>query len=278
MKEIFDRASLDCSKKITLSYSTSFSLGIRMLNKKLRDPIYAIYGFVRLADEIVDSFHDYNKNKLLNDFRSATVNAIEEKISLNPILNSFQKTVKKYSIQWPLIDVFLESMEYDLDHHECDESAYKNYIKGSAEAVGLMCLCVFTDNNYKLYKKLEPYAVALGSAFQKINFLRDIRSDHLVLKRVYFPNIDIKNFNTEEKKKIEKDILKDFDKAIIGIRGLPTSSRLGVYLAYVYYFKLFKKIEKKSATQILQKRIRINNFSKFILLTKSILKCKLNLI
>ena len=265
-KEIFDFASLECSKKTTKIYSTSFSLAIKLLSKEYQTAIYAIYGFVRLADEIVDSFHDYNKSKLLNELRYSTIDALEKKISLNPIINSFQNTVRTYNIEWMLIDNFLESMEYDLNNHNCDEKTYKKYVKGSAEAVGLMCLQVFTNNKQGSYKELKPYAEALGSAFQKINFLRDMKDDHEILNRVYFPNLDIKKFSNSEKKIIEADIAKDFANGMIGIRLLDKEAKKGVYLAYKYYMSLFHKIQKTDAEEILQKRIRISNLKKILIL------------
>ena len=240
-KEIFDLASIECSKKITSSYSTSFSFAIKMLKKEYRDAIYSIYGFVRLADEIVDSFHNYDKTKLLENLRYTTINSIEKGISLNPIINSFQNTVKKYKIEWELIDNFLESMEYDLSNNTCDNESYKTYIQGSAAAVGLMCLQVFNKNNTISYHKLKPYAESLGCAFQKINFLRDINMDYKNLNRVYFPNINISKFDNKEKKKIEDDIEKDFHEALKGIKLLNNEAKKGVYLAYKYYIVLFNK-------------------------------------
>ena len=265
-KNIFDNASLACSKKITKAYSTSFTLAIRVLGKQYRDAIYSIYGFVRLADEIVDSFHHYNKAKLMHELRYSVIDALEKKISLNPIINSFQNTVKKYNIDWVLIDSFLESMEYDLSNKTCDKKSYKKYIQGSAEAVGLMCLQIFVNNKHGEYEKLKPYAEALGSAFQKINFFRDLNEDYTNLNRIYFPNLSIKNFNNEEKKRIEKDIEKDFEKGLIGIKLLDKEVRTGVYLAYKYYIALFDKIKQQDSQLILKSRIRISNFKKIIIL------------
>jgi len=271
-KELFDIASLECSKTTTKLYSTSFSLAIRLLKKEYRDAIYAIYGFVRLADEIVDSFHDYNKVKLLNELRYATIDSLEKKISLNPIINSFQNTVRKYNIEWMLIESFLESMEYDLNNKNCDDNSYKKYIKGSAEAVGLMCLHIFSYNNKGQYKELKTYAEALGSAFQKINFLRDLNDDYNGLNRIYFPNLDISKFNNSQKKIIEKDISKDFEKGLIGINKLDKDARKGVFLAYQYYISLFNKIRKEDASNILKTRIRVSNFRKMLILIKSEIK------
>ena len=268
MKKIFDEVSLKCSEITTKHYSTSFSLGIKLLDKKIHNPIYSIYGFVRLADEIVDSFHEFDKAKLLNEFKENTKQAIENKISLNPILNSFQEVVNKYNIEWEHIQDFLSSMESDLNQKKHDEDSYKQYIKGSAEAVGLMCLRVFCNNNNKLYNDLEKYAIYLGSVFQKVNFIRDISADYNVLKRVYFPQLNINEFNEEEKNKIEDDIEKEFGLALIGIKQLPKSAKKGVFLAYSYYYSLFEKIKSTPADKIMTKRIRIPNFTKFLILIK----------
>jgi phytoene/squalene synthetase len=268
MKSLFDEVSLKCSEITTKYYSTSFSLGIRLLDKEIHSPIYSIYGFVRLADEIVDSFHEFDKAKLLNEFTESTKQAIENKISLNPILNSFQEVVNKYNIEWEHIQDFLSSMESDLNQKKHDEDSYKQYIKGSAEAVGLMCLRVFCNNNNKLYNELEKYAIYLGSVFQKVNFIRDISADYNELKRVYFPQLNINEFNEEEKNKIEDDIEKEFNLALIGIKQLPKSAKKGVFLAYSYYYSLFKKIKSTPAEKIMTKRIRIPNFTKFLILIK----------
>ena len=278
MKELFDEISIKCSEITTKSYSTSFSLGIRLLNKKNHNPIYSIYGFVRLADEIVDSFHDYKKKELLEQFRLETKLAIENKISLNPILNSFQNVVNSFNIEWEHIDNFLKSMQHDLEKKEHDEKSYKEYIKGSAEAVGLMCLRVFCDNNFQQYDELKKYAINLGSVFQKVNFIRDISADYHELKRVYFPNLEIENFSEDEKIKIENDIEKEFKSALIGIKKLPSSSKKGVYLAYSYYYALFKKIKKIPADKVMKNRIRIPNFLKFLILIKVEIKSILGLI
>jgi len=268
MKNLFDEVSLKCSEITTKYYSTSFSLGIRLLDKEIHSPIYSIYGFVRLADEIVDSFHEFDKAKLLNEFKENTKQAIENKISLNPILNSFQEVVNKYNIEWEHIQDFLSSMESDLNQKKHDEDSYKQYIKGSAEAVGLMCLRVFCNNNNKLYNDLEKYAIYLGSVFQKVNFIRDISADYNELKRVYFPQLNINEFNEEEKNKIEDDIEKEFSLALIGIKQLPKSAKKGVFLAYSYYYSLFKKIKSTPADKIMTQRIRIPNFTKFLILIK----------
>jgi 15-cis-phytoene synthase len=276
MKIIFDELSEKFSALTTQRYSTSFSLGITLLGKKFHQPIYNLYGFVRLADEIVDSFHEYNKKELIEKFRMDTMGAIKNKISLNPILNSFQKTVNEYHIPWELIDGFLKSMELDLEEKIYDEKSYKQYIYGSAEVVGLMCLKVFLENDHEYYNELKPFAMRLGSAFQKVNFLRDIHSDFSLLGRTYFPNINFIRFSNTDKKKIEQDIQLDFNEALIGIRKLPISSRRGVYLAYYYYSKLFKKIKQTPCHKITSVRVRISNISKIVLMLKSLIRFKLN--
>ena len=278
MKPLFDKVSIECSRLTTRTYSTSFSLGISFLARPLRDPICAIYGFVRLADEIVDSFHGYQKKELLESFRKDTEIAIREKISLNPILNSFQFVVHKYGILQQWIDIFLDSMAMDLQHQQYDYKKYQEYIFGSAEVVGLMCLHVFTGGDKGLFETLKPYAMKLGAAFQKVNFLRDIRSDNLLLGRTYFPGVDLSKFSKIEKLKIEKEIEADFLNALKGIKMLPQSSQNGVYMAYYYYLALFRKIKRLPAEKILNERIRIPNFQKLMLLLSSNLRYKLNII
>lgn len=274
MKQLFDELSYSVSKMTTQKYSTSFSLGILALKPSIRSAIYAIYGYVRLADEIVDSFHGYNKEKLLKRLRKETLHALNERISLNPILQSFQETVNNYKIDKELIDQFLSSMEMDLQQIEYDSDLYKTYILGSAEVVGLMCLQVFTDGNKDKYAELKPYAMKLGSAFQKINFLRDLKEDYHILGRTYFPNVDISGFDNKIKYEIEKEIEEEFHEALIGIKKLPASSIFGVYLAYKYYLSLFKKIKKKSSKEILNGRIRIANSEKAFVAFKSYLRYK----
>ena len=276
--ELFDRLSVRCSRMTTNLYSTSFSLGIRCLHSRLRNPIYAIYGFVRFADEIVDTFHDFNKEDLLNRFRIETFRAIEEKISLNPILHNFQATVNRYKIDKNLIESFLKSMENDLHKTNYSETEINDYIFGSAEVVGLMCLRVFSENNNSIFEKLSSHAMRLGSAFQKVNFLRDIHADYNGLGRIYFPDIDMTEWNTNRKKEIEKSIEADFLEALKGIKQLPRSSRLGVYVAYVYYLALFKKIKNTPAELVSERRIRIANSAKATLLAYSFVKHQLNLI
>lgn len=278
MKHLFDEISSAASKLTTRKYSTSFSLGIYCLNKSLHKPIYNIYGFVRFADEIVDSFHNYDKALLLKEFREETYKAIERGISLNPILNSFQEVVRKYNIERELIDCFLDSMEMDLTTSEHSADSYKNYILGSAEVVGLMCLRVFTNGDENSYKKLKPAAMKLGSAFQKINFLRDIRDDLNSLGRIYFPQVDLAKFSQKQKAEIEKDIEADFNMALEGIKQLPATSRFGVYVAYVYYYALFTKIKKISSCRVMAERIRISNYQKLGLLAQSYFKHSLRML
>jgi len=278
MKSLFDQLSLDVSKATTKAYSTSFSLGIYFLKPTLRDAIYSIYGFVRLADEIVDSFAGYDQKKLLAKFTEETYEAIENKISVNPILNSFQQAVNQYQIEDDLISTFLKSMEMDLQKVNYTEEKYQQYILGSAEVVGLMCLRVFTHENRELYDELKPYAMKLGAAFQKVNFLRDLKDDYAILGRSYFPHVNMAQFNVEVKKQIELEIELDFRTGLNGIKKLPASSKGGVYLAYVYYRSLFKKIKKLPAHQILNERIRINNGQKLGLMMNSLIINKMNLV
>lgn len=278
MDQLFNTTCLECSKLVTNRYSTSFSLGIKLFDKKLRNPIYAIYGFVRFADEIVDTFHQFDKETLLERFRNDTHTAISERASLNPILNAFQMVVNKYSIDKELIDAFLDSMAMDLCNVDYDKKGYDEYIYGSAEVVGLMCLKVFCDNDHGRYEHLKAPAMSLGSAFQKINFLRDIKSDYKERGRVYFPGVSYDSFTNEEKQQIEQDIKKDFDDALIGIKQLPSGAKLGVYLAYKYYLNLFAKIKKVPAQKVKEERIRVKDSRKAYLLAKSALKWQLRLI
>jgi len=274
MKQLFDELSYSVSKLTTQKYSTSFSLGILALKPSIRSAIYAIYGYVRLADEIVDSFHGFDKEKLLNRLKLETNNALEEKIALNPILQSFQETVSKYKIDKSLIDQFLRSMEMDLQKIDYNSELYKEYIFGSAEVVGLMCLQVFTEGNKEKYDELKPFAMKLGSAFQKINFLRDLKDDYHILGRTYFPNIDMDVFDNQVKNQIELEIEQEFKEALIGIKKLPNSSKFGVYLAYKYYLSLFKKIQRKSSKEILNNRVRVPNSEKAYVAFKSYLRYK----
>ena len=278
MKLLFDHLSAEVCKITTKTYSTSFSLGIYFLDNRLRGSIYAIYGFVRLADEIVDSFEEYDRSYLLSKFKADTWEAIDNGISCNPVLNAFQHAVKRYGIEHGLIESFLRSMEMDLEKQLYTHEKYELYILGSAEVVGLMCLHVFTEGNKEQYEELKPYAMKLGAAFQKVNFLRDMKHDYHVLGRVYFPHIDIMNFSPQAKQQIEEEIEADFRIALKGIRKLPPSSRGGVYLAYVYYRSLFKKIRKLPAPKVLAGRIRINNGRKLGLMVNSLVEHKMNLI
>lgn len=277
-KALFDKVSIATSRLTTHAYSTSFSIGIKCLDKELRGPIYAIYGFVRFADEIVDTFHEYNKEALLARFREDTYRAIEEKISLNPILNSFQHAVHQYGIENELIDAFLQSMEFDLTKKDYDQAGFEKYVLGSAEVVGLMCLRVFCLGDKELYTKLKPSAMKLGSAFQKINFLRDMQADYVGLGRAYFPELQLERFDRECKRKIEESIAADFHAGYEGIKQLPRSSKLGVYVAYVYYLALFRKIKNTAPELVLNSRIRIPNRHKLSILFYSFVKHQLNLI
>ena len=261
--ELYNKTSLDCSKIITKNYSTSFSLGIKSLNSSIHKPIYAIYGFVRFADEIVDTFHDHDKETIFSVFKKDTEKAIKNKFSTNPILHSFQMVVHEFEIDKNLIDAFLKSMHMDITKTTYSESEYKEYIYGSAEVIGLMCLKVFC-NNKNQYDELKNYAISLGSAFQKINFLRDIKSDYDERGRIYFPGIDFNNFNESDKKSIEETINIDFNNALTGIKKLPKKAKRGVFLAYTYYKELFSKIKNIRASKLKNSRIRISNFYKFI--------------
>ncbi|QHS54235.1 phytoene/squalene synthase family protein [Mucilaginibacter sp. 14171R-50] len=275
---LFDKTCFECSKLITTKYSTSFSTGIKAFDKRLRYPIYAIYGFVRYADEIVDTFYGHDQRSLIDEFKEETFKAIDRGISTNPVLQSFQQVVNHYHIEKELIEAFLTSMKMDLDKTAYDEDGYKKYIYGSAEVIGLMCLRVFCENDAELYSKLVPKAQSLGSAFQKINFLRDIKSDYEDRGRTYFPEVDFTNFTEADKKVIETDIKRDFDDAFEGIKLLPKGSRLGVYVAYIYYLQLFKKIKATAALTVMQKRIRVSDTQKLGLYFKARLHQKLNII
>jgi phytoene/squalene synthetase len=275
---LFDETCFECSKLITNKYSTSFSAGIKAFDKRFRYPVYAVYGFVRYADEIVDTFYEHDQRRLIDEFKEETFKAIDRGISTNPVLQSFQQVVNQYRIEKGLIDAFLTSMKMDLDKTAYDDDGYKTYIYGSAEVVGLMCLRIFCENKTELYDELVPKARSLGSAFQKINFLRDIKSDYEDRGRTYFPEVDFANFTEADKQLIETDIKKDFDDALEGIKQLPKGSRLGVYVAYIYYLQLFKKISATSACTIMQKRIRVSDTQKLGLYFKAMLHQKLNVI
>ena len=277
LKELYDKISYRSSKITTRAYSTSFSLGIFFTKKEVRKDIYAIYGFVRLADEIVDTFHQYNKEDLLCRLKTDVYKSIEEGISLNPILNSFQLTVNKYHIPLELIDQFLYSMEMDLKKQVYDEDKFKEYILGSAEVIGLMCLKVFTKGNLEQYNALKAHAMSLGCAYQKINFLRDLKDDYKLLGRTYFPGIDLTNFNERSKISLIQDIEKDFVHGYAGIRKLPRTARFGVYLSYKYYYGLLRKIKRAPPQKMLHHRIRISNKRKLYVLFRSAVVYKLNL-
>ncbi len=276
--QLYNDVSKKCSEVITKNYSTSFSFAIKTLDKQFHQGIYSVYGFVRLADEIVDTFHDFDKAKLLKKFREDTYMAIEEGISLNPVLNAFQWVVNEYQIDRGLIDAFLDSMEMDLFFDKYDPSMYGKYIYGSAEVVGLMCLKVFVEGNTKQYNELKEPAKYLGSAFQKVNFLRDMKSDFQERGRVYFPGVKFNGFCQQDKKEIEKDIQDDFDKAYEGIIRLPEGAKFGVHTAYVYYQSLFNKIKKASVATVLEERIRIPNDRKILLLIGNAFKRQFNMI
>lgn len=276
--ELYSKFSWDCSNQFTRLYSTSFSIGIRLFKKEYRKPIYALYGFVRMADEIVDSFHDFNKSSLLNAFKEDTFQAIEVGISFNPILQSFQQMVREYNLPENLIHSFLDSMAMDLYKTNLDEEEYNKYIFGSAEAIGLMCLYIFLKGNKVEYERLGPYAQGLGAAFQKINFLRDMKMDFEERGRVYFPGINLNTFNDPLKNNIQKDIQIDFNHGFQGIKLLPKAVQLGVFVAYMYYLHLFAKIKASSASDILSRRIRVSNFKKIIILVQCWMRFKLGVI
>jgi phytoene/squalene synthetase len=276
--DLFHEVSQDCSRITTEKYSTSFSSAIKLLHKDLRTPICNIYGFVRFADEIVDTFHGFDKAILFEEFKKATYDAIERGISLNPILHSFQMTVNQYGIDHTLIDAFLYSMELDLGKHTYDRAGYETYIYGSAEVVGLMCLYIFCEGNQAQYDALKPAAKSLGSAFQKVNFLRDVKADFEGLDRMYFPDCDFTNFTHADKLAIEQDIQKDFDEAYAGILNLPIKARFGVYVAYKYYLSLFKEIQRLEPAHILESRVRIPDYGKAFILAKAGIRSQLNIL
>ena len=279
MKNIFDEVSYKCSENVTKTYSTSFSLATRLLSENIRKDIYNIYGFVRFADEIVDSFHDYNKAELFNDFSDDLEKAITNKIHLNPILNSFQHTFHRYNINKDLVDSFMKSMRMDLTKKKYNTvKEYKEYIYGSADVVGLMCLKVFVQGDEKLYNKLKNNAMKLGSAFQKVNFLRDLKADKEDLNRTYFPNTKFEKLNESEKNEIINEIENDFKDGLEGIKELPLDAKFGVFMAYRYYNQLLKKLKKTPATEIINRRIRVPNLKKIELLTRSYVKYQLNLL
>ncbi|GAB3933369.1 phytoene/squalene synthase family protein [Larkinella terrae] len=272
MIELFNRSALECSKLITERYSTSFTLGIKTLDRKFHFPIYAVYGFVRYADEIVDTFYDHDQKYLLDKFKKDTYEAIETGISLNPILHSFQGVVKTYSIDRKLIDAFLKSMEMDLYCNEYTDNSYQEYIYGSAEVVGLMCLRVFCEGDSAMFDRLKEPARKLGAAFQKVNFLRDLKSDYVDRGRIYFPGVDFNDFTKDAKRLIEADIQRDFDEAYAGILNLPRGARMGVHLAYTYYQTLFNKIKQVPASRIQEERVRVPDVKKIALLAQTYMR------
>lgn len=278
MMNLYHELSRQCSKATTEKYSTSFSSAIKLLHYNLRMPIYNIYGFVRLADEIVDTFHQHEQEILLAEFKEQTYIAIERQISLNPILHSFQSTVHTYNIPLDLIESFFKSMQMDLTKESYDSNDYNDYIYGSAEVVGLMCLFVFCEGNQHVYDKLKPSARSLGAAFQKVNFLRDVKDDYQLLSRTYFPGVDFANFTVKMKGQIEDDIMNDFLNAYSGIIKLPIKARFGVYVAYKYYLSLFKKIQKTTPVNILEQRIRIPNYGKVFIVAKAGVRRQFNIL
>jgi len=277
MMNIFHEVSQLCSRNTTERYSTSFSSAIRLLHQDLRQPIYNIYGLVRFADEIVDTFHEHDKTTLIKDFRKQTFEAIDRGISLNPILHSFQLTVNQYAIDHELIHAFFNSMEMDLERTNYNHSTYNDYIYGSAEVVGLMCLYVFLEGDKVQYEKLKPSARSLGAAFQKVNFLRDVKADYNQLDRTYFPGLDFSNFTERQKREIEEDIQKDFDDAYEGIMQLPSKARFGVYVAYKYYLSLFRKIKRLQPATIMHERVRIPDYHKVMILLRAGVRNQLNM-
>ena len=278
MMNLFHEVSQDCSRITTRKYSTSFSSAIKLVHNHLRSHIYNIYGFVRFADEIVDTFHNFEKANLLAEFKKAAFESIDRGISLNPILHSFQLTVNIYQIDRKLIEAFFVSMEMDLNKSKYDKAGYEEYIYGSAEVVGLMCLYIFCEGNSYEYEKLKPTARSLGAAFQKVNFLRDLKADYEGLERVYFPGCDFRNFTVADKMAIETDIQNDFDNAYLGILQLPIKSRFGVYVAYKYYLSLFKKIKKLQPQHVLENRIRIPDYGKILILAKAGIRSQFNVL
>lgn len=276
--ELYNKTTKECNAIITKRYSTSFSLGIKMLGRQYQNGIYSIYGYVRLGDEIVDSFHGHDQKLLFEEYERDTWLAIERKISTNPIIHSFQEVYHQYNIDRELLVAFLHSMKMDLQKQQYDAELFETYIHGSAEVVGLMCLKVFCDGNEEMYERLTGSAKKLGSALQKVNFLRDIKDDFSEKGRIYFPHLNFSNFDKKAKEIIEEDIQQEFNEALDGIKQLPDGSRIGVYIAYKYYTKLFKKIKRKKPQQVLKGRIRINNFLKLFILTKSVARYKLNLL
>ncbi len=276
---LFDEVAYECSQKVTNGYSTSFSSAVRMLSPSIRPAIHSIYGFVRFADEVVDTFHDKDKKLLLDKFEWDLYQSLEMGISLNPILHAFQKTIREYNIDIELVDAFLKSMRMDIEKKEYKtQKEYQDYIYGSADVVGLMCLKIFVNGSDEEYEKLKPTAMRLGSAFQKVNFLRDLKNDSEILERSYFPDVDLKNLSPEMKMKIVAEIKADFDAAYQGVKQLPASSKFGVYTAFRYYKQLLKKLQKTPSNKLMETRIRVSDYHKFGLLLQSYLNIKLNIV
>lgn len=279
MIHLFDEVAYECSQKVTNGYSTSFSSAVRMLAPSIRPAVHSVYGFVRFADEVVDTFHEKDKKLLLDKFEWDLYQSLEMGISLNPILHAFQKTIKEYNIDIELVDAFLKSMRMDLEKKEYKtQKEYQDYIYGSADVVGLMCLKIFVNGSNEEYEKLKPTAMKLGSAFQKVNFLRDLKNDSEILERSYFPGVDLKNLSPDVKMKIVSEIKADFDAAYEGIKQLPTSSKFGVYTAFRYYKQLLKKLQKTPSNKLMETRIRVSDYHKFGLLIQSYLNIKLNIV
>ena len=277
-QQLYSDVCVECARHVTRRYSTSFSMGIRLFDERLRDPIYAIYGFVRFADEIVDTFHGHDKEALLREFRADTYRAIDRRLSLNPILQAFQETVHRYRIERELIDAFLYSMELDIEHRTYERALYDTYIYGSAEVVGLMCLRVFCHADPAQYDELCAPAKRLGAAFQKVNFLRDISSDFHDRGRVYFPGVEFGSFTREQKAAIEAEIADDFAAALVGIKALPRGSRLGVHIAYLYFRDLLARIQRTDIERIRRERVRVPNAAKLSLMVGSAVRHRLNIL
>lgn len=266
--DLYASVSYDLSKKLTLSYSTSFGMSSRLFDKTLRPHIYAIYGLVRIADEIVDTYKGDNQLKLLSNLESQTLEAIQSGYSHNPIVHSFAITARAYGIDKDLIEPFFDSMKIDAGHPEYKQTMYKKYIYGSAEVVGLMCLRVFVDNNQHQYDQLKNGAASLGAAYQKVNFLRDIRYDYEQLGRVYFPGVDYKSFNDEQKSLIVQDIKKDFEDARQSIKKLPGSAKPAVAASFIYYSLLLQKLNESQADKIKLKRFSVPRWRKLAVFIK----------
>lgn len=276
---LYRQTNFECSKMITRRYSTSFSMGILAFSKKFRNPIYGIYAYVRYADEIVDTFHEFDKPRLFKEFREETFKAIHQKIHLNPVLDAFQEVVNKYGVDHELINAFLDSMEMDLEKTNYNPNGYQEYIYGSAEVVGLMCLRVFCEGDSVKYDHLKPNARSLGAAFQKINFLRDLKDDYQDRGRTYFPDVNFQvNFDETTKREIEADIARDMNHAYEGIKKLPGDAKLGVYLAYLLYMSLFRRLKKASPTDVMHSRIRVPDPEKIAIIPLAYFRTRMGLV